>query len=118
MHVIELDRDRTTVAYGINILRTLPWEGVVTPPFESCWALLEPGQHTEANAHSEAEIFIVVRGRGTFRVGDEERAVGEGDIVYAPPMVEHTVVNDGDEEFRMVSIWWEPDGRTEGDGAA
>lgn len=110
MHVIPLDRNKTTFEYGINILRTFPWEGVVSPPFGSCWAFLEPGQNTEANAHDEAEIFVVMRGRGTFRVGDNERVVSEGDIVFAPPMVEHTVRNTGEDEFLMMSIWWEPNG--------
>lgn len=112
VHVIPLDRDKTTFEYGVNILRTFPWDGVVTPPFGSCWAFLEPGQRTEANAHDEAEIFVVVRGRGTFRVADNEHDVTEGDIIYAPPMEEHTVQNTGDAEFLMMSIWWEPNGGT------
>lgn len=114
MHVIPLDRSKTTFEYGINILRTFPWEGVVTPPFGSCWAFLEPDQQTEANAHSEAEIFVVVRGEGLFTVGEEERPVREGDIVYATPMLEHTVRNTGRDDFLMMSIWWEPDGSSGG----
>lgn len=110
MYVIPLDKSQTTFEYGINILRTFPWDGVVTPPFGSCWAFLEPGQRTEANAHDEAEIFVIARGNGTFRVGDDEREVREGDIVYAPPTTEHTVQNTGDQEFLMMSIWWEPNG--------
>lgn len=110
MHVIPLDRSKVTFEYGINILRTFPWEGVVTPPFGSCWAFLAPDQRTEANAHEEAEIFVIVRGQGTFRVGEHELMVGEGDIVYAPPMTEHTVQNTSSDEFLMMSIWWEPNG--------
>jgi methionyl-tRNA synthetase len=114
MYVKKFDRSSTTFEYGINTQRNFPWEGVVTPPFGNSWAIVGPGMNTEPNAHDEAEVFIVIHGEGLMRVGDEEQAVGAGDIIYAPPFVEHTVRNTGDGEFLMLSIWWEPEGAKSG----
>lgn len=39
--------------------------------------------------HAEDEVYHVVSGRGTVRVGEEEREVGPGVTVYVPAGVEH-----------------------------
>jgi mannose-6-phosphate isomerase-like protein (cupin superfamily) len=38
---------------------------------------------------------VVLEGRGTFRVGDEERNLGTQTAVLAPAGLEHGVVNPG-----------------------
>lgn len=108
MYVKSFDRSSTTFEYGINTQRNFPWEGVVTPPFGNSWAIVGPGGQTTPNSHDEAEVFFVIHGEGLMRVGDEEQVIREGDVVYAPPLIEHTVKNIGDGEFLMLSFWWEP----------
>src|SRR5947207_3723358 len=39
--------------------------------------------------HSEDEVYYVVRGAGAIRVGDEDRPVGPGTLVYVPARVPH-----------------------------
>ena len=39
--------------------------------------------------HSEDEVYYVVQGRATIRVGGEDRAVEAGSIVYVAANVEH-----------------------------
>ena len=39
--------------------------------------------------HTEDEVYYVVSGRAFIRVGDEDRAVVAGSIVYVPARVEH-----------------------------
>src|SRR4051812_41440011 len=39
--------------------------------------------------HSEDEIYYVVRGAGAIRVGDEDRPVGPGSVIYIPAQVPH-----------------------------
>ena len=39
--------------------------------------------------HGEDEAYLVLRGRGRIRVGDEERAVEPGSVVFVPARVEH-----------------------------
>lgn len=39
--------------------------------------------------HSEDEAYYIVSGRGQIRVGDEDRSVSEGSVVFVPAEVEH-----------------------------
>ena len=39
--------------------------------------------------HAEDEIYYIVRGRGVIRVGEEDRQVGPGSIVFVAAQVEH-----------------------------
>ena len=39
--------------------------------------------------HTEDEVYHVVSGRGSIRVGAEDRSVAAGSIVYVPAKVEH-----------------------------
>jgi mannose-6-phosphate isomerase-like protein (cupin superfamily) len=39
--------------------------------------------------HTEDEVYYIVQGRGTIRVGEEDRAVEPGSIVYVAANVEH-----------------------------
>jgi len=39
--------------------------------------------------HTEDEVYYVVSGRATIRVGDEEQAVGPGSIVFVAANIEH-----------------------------
>ncbi len=39
--------------------------------------------------HTEDEVYYVVRGRGMIRVGDEDRAVAAGSIVFVAAGVDH-----------------------------
>ena len=39
--------------------------------------------------HTEDEVYYVVSGRGQIRVGDEDRPVGPGSIVFVAATVDH-----------------------------
>ena len=39
--------------------------------------------------HSEDEVYFIVSGRATLRVGDEEQEVGPGSLVFVAANVEH-----------------------------
>jgi mannose-6-phosphate isomerase-like protein (cupin superfamily) len=39
--------------------------------------------------HTEEEIYYVASGRGMFRQGDEDRAVGPGSLIFVPARAEH-----------------------------
>ena len=50
---------------------------------------LAAGSHDPQEPHSEDEVYYVVSGRGMIRVGDEDRAISPGSIVYVTAHVEH-----------------------------
>src|SRR4051812_5906773 len=39
--------------------------------------------------HGEDEVYYIVRGAGAIRVGEEDRPVGPGTLVYVPASIPH-----------------------------
>jgi mannose-6-phosphate isomerase-like protein (cupin superfamily) len=50
---------------------------------------LAAGSTDPQSPHTEDEVYYVARGRGFIRVGEEDRAVEAGSIVYVKANVEH-----------------------------
>ena len=49
-----------------------------------------PADSTDPQSpHTEDEIYYVISGQAAIKVGDEDRAVSAGSIVYVPKDVEH-----------------------------
>jgi mannose-6-phosphate isomerase-like protein (cupin superfamily) len=63
-----------------------------------------PGQGPSPHRHPYAEVFVMLEGTAAFVLGDEERTVGPGEIVIAPPGVPHAFTNVGDGPLRQVDI--------------
>lgn len=63
----------------------------------------EPGQEQKPHAHEGSDkVYLVLEGRGRFRIGGEERELTTGDAVLALPGVEHGVVNNGPERLVLL----------------
>lgn len=57
---------------------------------------LNPGQEQAGHTHADSDkVYFVLDGVGTFRIGNEERAVGAGYAVLAPAGTGHAVRNPG-----------------------
>jgi mannose-6-phosphate isomerase-like protein (cupin superfamily) len=63
--------------------------------------------------HGEDEVYVVMAGRATIRVGTEERAVRAGSVVFVAAGVEHRFYNIA-EELRVIVAF----GPAEGSHAA
>jgi mannose-6-phosphate isomerase-like protein (cupin superfamily) len=50
------------------------------------------------------QAYVVVRGTGTMSVAGDTQSVSEGDLILVPPATEHSVRNDGSEDFACLSI--------------
>jgi mannose-6-phosphate isomerase-like protein (cupin superfamily) len=57
------------------------------------WVDVAPGSGQRPHEHAPEQVYVVVRGRGRMRVGDDERAVDEGDVIFIPPGVVHGIEN-------------------------
>src|ERR1700750_1685616 len=69
------------------------------------WLVLPAGAEQGMRSHEEAEqAYVVVRGTGTMSVAGDTQAVSEGDLILVPPATEHSVRNDGSEDFACLSI--------------
>ena len=59
-------------------------------------ARLPPGASTAAHHHVKTEeIYYLLKGEGTIRIGHETRKVGVGDAIAIPPGVVHQITNTG-----------------------
>lgn len=55
--------------------------------------------------HGNDEIFFVVSGEGTYRVGGERKPIRTGDLIGAPAGGEaHQIINSGTAELRYVAF--------------
>jgi mannose-6-phosphate isomerase-like protein (cupin superfamily) len=68
------------------------------------WVECQPGSQQARHRHpTQEQVYVIVRGQGRMLVGDEERAVGEGTMVFVPPGAEHAIRNDSPEPLVYVS---------------
>lgn len=51
--------------------------------------VLPAGAEDLQKPHTEDEVYIVMSGRGRFRAGNDDRAVGPGDVLYVRRTVDH-----------------------------
>src|SRR6266498_3748933 len=74
-----------------KFFKTTLWQGEHVIIGLNC---LEPGQTQKVHAHNGADKFyLVLEGRGTFTVGNEEQEADAGSLVVAPSGIPHGVTN-------------------------
>ena len=49
------------------------------------------GGYVDPHSHPTHEFYYVLNGRGTMIIGDEKREIRQGDLVYIPPDVVHSL---------------------------
>jgi len=65
----------------------------------------EPGQSQKLHTHHESDkVYYVLEGKGMFKVGTEEKELGENHITLAPAGVEHGVTNHGSERLVLLVL--------------
>ena len=66
-------------------------------------ARVAPGQTTTPHYHSRTEeIYYILSGEGSMRIGDEIRLVGPGDAIAIPPGMTHQITNNGGETLKFL----------------
>ena len=59
--------------------------------------------------HPEDEVYYVIEGRGRIRVGEEDRDVAPGTLLYVAAGVEHRF-HDVEEDLQVLVFWSPPRG--------
>lgn len=80
-------------------LRALGCRLTVVPPGKRAWPL--------HNHHANEELFLVLEGEGSYRLGDQRYPVRAGDLLAAPAggrESAHQIVNDSDAPLRYLAI--------------
>jgi mannose-6-phosphate isomerase-like protein (cupin superfamily) len=68
------------------------------------WVECQPGSQQALHRHlTQEQAYVIVHGHGQMLVGDEERAVDEGTMVFIPPGATHAIRNTGSELLVYVS---------------
>ena len=62
-----------------------------------------PGSRQRLHYHDAEQVYLVLEGRGKMRVGDEEREVEQGDLLYIPSGMPHGIQNVANEPLEYVS---------------
>jgi len=65
---------------------------------------MEPGAVVEEHSHPHEQVGMLLSGRAVFRIGDEERTLGPGDMWRIPGGVKHKVVAL-DEPVKAIDIF-------------
>jgi mannose-6-phosphate isomerase-like protein (cupin superfamily) len=68
-------------------------EFLSVPDLSAGLYVLEAGAADLQSPHTEDELYAVVEGRGCIRVGDEERDVARGSVVFVEAKVPHRFVD-------------------------
>ena len=64
---------------------------------------LKPGQDQRIHSHAESDkIYFVLRGKGTFHIGGQEKELGADEIVVARPGEPHGVRNAANEDLVLL----------------
>ena len=70
-----------------------PYREFLRVPTLSCGIYSLPKGSSDLQApHDEDEVYFVIDGRARVRVGDEEREVGRGSILYMSATSEHSFI--------------------------
>jgi len=65
------------------------FELIRVPAMSAGLYVLQPGEPDRQVPHTEDELYYVVGGKATIRVGGEDRPVAPGSVVFVPAGQEH-----------------------------
>ena len=74
------------------------------PNFALRYFEVEPGGWTSLDQHAHDHGVMVLRGKGSVRLGDEVTEIEHGDVVYISPDEVHQLKNIGDEPFGFLCV--------------
>lgn len=77
-------------------------------PFSSSIVLVPPQQSTSEHSHHDAELWIILKGKGHMVSNKKGYDVQQGDVIYFDPLDSHVLTNtSSDIALEFVTIWWE-----------
>ena len=95
-------------SYNVRAQRLVRFEGAGEPYEGGAWVVVPPmtTMTEHVNPDGESELFYVVSGAAEIEVSGERRRVKFGDSIFIPPHEKHLLVNDANEPFVFLSLWW------------
>jgi mannose-6-phosphate isomerase-like protein (cupin superfamily) len=78
------------------------------PQMSAGFYRLPAGDVDPQSPHDEDEIYVVMAGRAWITVGETERAVGPGDVIYVAATIPHRF-HDISEDLEVVVVFAPPE---------
>ena len=94
--------DTTYRAHGGGIAKMILTSREMRSMLFLAHAVLEPSRKLEEHIDPYDEIYYILRGAGTMRVGDDRRKVRTGDAIWIPTGDVHGLLNDGDADLEIL----------------
>lgn len=69
---------------------------------------LSSGEEIGEETHGNDQFFRIDKGNGLIMIGDNEYKVKDGDAVIIPQGTKHNVINTGDEDLKLYTIYSPP----------
>jgi mannose-6-phosphate isomerase-like protein (cupin superfamily) len=92
-----------TTKDGSEIRELLAYRNSVITRQSLAEARLPPGGSTTPHRHVQTEeIYYILEGSGTMRVGDSTAPVGPGDAIAIPPGASHEITNVGSSTLKFL----------------
>jgi mannose-6-phosphate isomerase-like protein (cupin superfamily) len=66
--------------------------------------IVEPGMRIKEHRDEWDEFYYIVYGGGEIKVGDESRAVKEGDLIFIPKGSAHSLKNEKKRPLRFICV--------------
>jgi len=101
------DRSAMSWSYEMHLQAMLSAADIKGLPFGSVFGSVPAHSISKRHSHQDGEMFIVLAGKATVVLGDEERLLGPGEVIYLSPFDYHEIRNTSDEAFDLISIYWE-----------
>ena len=68
-------------------------------------AKIPPGEALHTHRHLQAEIYLILQGRGLVRIDSKSRPLGEGSAVFISGNASHSCVNTGATDLRFAYVF-------------
>ncbi len=103
-HIVKETSNAFKREFGVELNRLI---GLDENKFGSSIVNIKPGKHTTPHSHNELdELFYIIQGQGLLTLDGQESVVSEGDYVYIPGGMMHTLKHIGDIELKFITIAW------------
>jgi len=66
------------------------------------WVDVAHGSSQRPHSHGSEQVYVIIKGKGQMRVGDEKREVVEDDLIFIPPHVVHSIENSLNEVLQQL----------------
>jgi len=69
---------------------------------DSTWIEFEPGGHTPDHKHDDKERVVVMSGKGTIKLGEEQKEIKANDFIEFHANEQHQLINTSDELLEIL----------------